>query len=544
MDKNYSVILKRLLSVSVLLLFTGYQIIAQFRETVYQYSVPVGNRRAFLWVPPDCQYVRGVIISFSNLLERCWLEDPLIRKTASEEGLGIIWLSGADRTRSEVTLTANFRPGEPEVLVQLMKNLADESGYSEIEFAPFISMGHSANGQLSWNIPNWNPERTIAAIPVKTVPLPSSMKFAGIPLCYIVGETTEWPQYRDGRLGDRDYFWPVVRNSALALREANEDNLVSVVTDPGGGHFDWSERQAEFIILYIRKACKYRLPEKITPGIPPILKPVRKESGWLTDIGGMEPDKFKPASYKKYKGDPKKAYWFFDKETALAAVAFNGDRKAREKQMLTFVQNGEALPVAKQGFAPLKFIPEEDGLTFRVEGGFLSELPEELIGSGKKLGHASGQIKFSVITGPAVQTGPETFRIQFDRQGMGGTLWLQEEHPGDEKYRHAVQPGQMSIPSRLTEGKGQVITFPEIENQQAGTEMLELKATSDSGLPVDYYVQEGPAVIQGNKLLFTKIPIRSRYPVKVTVVAYQWGRNIEPLYQSAEPVTRTFFITR
>jgi hypothetical protein len=544
MENNFSQIKKRLLSVSVLLFFTGYMVIAQFRETVYQYSVPVGNRRAFLWIPPDCMYVRGVIISFSNLLERCWLEDPRIRKTASEEGLGIIWLGGGDRTRSEVTLTANLRPGEPEVLVQMMKNLADESGYSEIEFAPYISMGHSANGQLSWNIPNWNPERTIAAIPVKTVPLPSSMKFDGIPLCYVVGETTEWPQYRDGRQGDRDYFWPVVRNSAIALREANEDNLVSVVTEPGGGHFDWSERQAEYIALYIRKACIYRLPEKITAGIPPKLKPVSKESGWLTDNGGMEPDNFKPASYKKYKGDPGKAYWFFDKETALAAVAFNGDRKAREKQMLTFVQNGEVLPVAKQGFAPLKYIPEEDGLTFRVEGVFLSELPEELIGSGKRLGHASGQIKFSVITGPAVQTGPETFRIQFDRQGMGGTLWLQEEHPGDEIYRHAVQPGQMLIPSRLTEGKGQVITFPEIENQQAGTEMLELKATSDSGLPADYYVQEGPAVIQDNKLLFTKIPVRSKYPVKVTVVAYQWGRNIEPLYQSEEPVKRTFFITR
>jgi hypothetical protein len=32
--------------------------------------------------------------------------------------------------------------------------------------------------------------------------------------------------------------------------------------------------------------------------------------------------------------------------------------------------------------------------------------------------------------------------------------------------------------------------------------------------------------------------------VKVTVVAYQWGRTIAPLVQSAEPVEQTFWIER
>src|SRR5438094_812596 len=79
-------------------------------------------------------------------------------------------------------------------------------------------------------------------------------------------------------------------------------------------------------------------------------------------------------------------------------------------------------------------------------------------------------------------------------------------------------------------GKPQTITFPKIEGQQAGTNSIKLNATSDSGLPVGYYVIAGPVVIEGNTLKFTKIPVKSKYPVKVTVVAYQWGRTIAPLY--------------
>ena len=139
-------------------------------------------------------------------------------------------------------------------------------------------MGHSANGQFSWNVPNWNAGRTIAAIPIKTTPLPKSLGFEGVPLCYLVGQTTEWPQYRDGRPGDRDFFWPVVRDSTVALRSADANNLVGVVTDPGGGHFDWSERQAQFVAVYC-KAYKYRLPENAPQSGPVQLKTNRPAVG-------------------------------------------------------------------------------------------------------------------------------------------------------------------------------------------------------------------------------------------------------------------------
>jgi hypothetical protein len=511
---------------------------------VYQYSAKAEGNEAYLWIPPDCKYVRGVIIAMSNMLERKWLESAIIRKTASKEGLGIIWINLSNSALgNEPELNADMTKGSGVVLENLLKQLADISGYKEIAYAPIISTGHSAHGQFAWTAANWNPKRIIAAIPIKTVPLPGTLAFKDIPLCYMVGQTTEWPEFRDGRPGDRDFFWPVVRQSAIALRNKNEHNLIGVVVDPGGGHFDWSDHLARFLALYIQKACQYRLPKRNPHKGPVRLKKIDPESGWLTDTGGMEDDTNAPAPYKRYKGNPRDAYWWFDGETARAAAAFEGDRKSRKKQMLTFIQDGTLLPVAKTGFASLKFEPEKDGITFHVIGGFLPSVPKELIHAGEKLGHAEGPIRFYVITGPAVQIDSNTFRIQFDRGGPG-PVWIEESQKGNKEYRHAVQPAKMDIPEKIIKGPSQTIIFPQIHDQEVGAKYIVLGATADSKLPVHYYVDSGPAFVKKDTLVFTPVPVKSKYPVKVTVVAYQWGRTIPPLYQSAGSVTREFYIKK
>jgi len=121
-------------------------------------------------------------------------------------------------------------------------------------------------------------------------------------------------------------------------------------------------------------------------------------------------------------------------------------------------------------------------------------------------------------------------------------ICLFAKHPGDAKYKAAVEPALMRIPARLTNGVEQKISFPIIPDQKDGAKSLALNAVSSAGAPVYYYVRQGPAEISGNRLLFTKIPPRAIYPVKVTVVAWQYGRTIEPWIQSAEPVEQTFWI--
>jgi len=75
-----------------------------------------------------------------------------------------------------------------------------------------------------------------------------------------------------------------------------------------------------------------------------------------------------------------------------------------------------------------------------------------------------------------------------------------------------------------------------------GADPLPLAAISSAGLPVRFYVREGPAVIRDGRLHLTPLPPRARLPLTVTVVAWQFGRGTEPKVRAAESVERTFHI--
>lgn len=57
-----------------------------------------------------------------------------------------------------------------------------------------------------------------------------------------------------------------------------------------------------------------------------------------------------------------------------------------------------------------------------------------------------------------------------------------------------------------------------------------------------HYVKSGPAEVDGNRLVLTSVPPGARFPVKVTVVAWQYG--IPGSVQTAAPVEREFYIVR
>jgi hypothetical protein len=107
-----------------------------------------------------------------------------------------------------------------------------------------------------------------------------------------------------------------------------------------------------------------------------------------------------------------------------------------------------------------------------------------------------------------------------------------------------VQQLHIRIPYPNNEGEEQHIAFPPLRNIKKGIKSVELKARTDSNLPVSFYIKEGPAKIEDGKLVLTKIPPRSRYPVKVTVVAWQYGQASGKKIQTATPVERNFYIEK
>jgi hypothetical protein len=157
-------------------------------------------------------------------------------------------------------------------------------------------------------------------------------------------------------------------------------------------------------------------------------------------------------------------------------------------------------------------------------------------------------MQYSVVgwAGSTEQIGPDTFRIRFDREGFNGRtthILIGALHPGDANYRETVAVATFDIAANAG-GLKQTIQFPHLANLRAGTASVPLNATANSGLPVQYYVSWGPAVVENGKLMFTTIPDRARYPVEVRVTAYQWGKGTAPVVDTATPVTQTFYLTK
>lgn len=227
--------------------------------------------------------------------------------------------------------------------------------------------------------------------------------------------------------------------------------------------------------------------------------------------------------------------------------------------MLGFVQRDQTVGQNPQLYAQarLAFLPEADGRTFKLTATFLDAVPEGRptrwtgLPVGRSIGHAAGggPITIERICGPVEKVADDTFAVSFYRMGLNNAkrsneIWLTATHPGDGEYKRAVQQAVLHIPLRNEQGAAQRIDFPPIPDLRVGDTAPALRATSDAGVPVSYYVREGPAEIEGDSLKLTAIPPRAKFPVKVVVVAWQYGRAAEPKLQSAAPVERVFFIGR
>jgi hypothetical protein len=116
-------------------------------------------------------------------------------------------------------------------------------------------------------------------------------------------------------------------------------------------------------------------------------------------------------------------------------------------------------------------------------------------------------------------------------------------HGGDNEYRPTFQQVQLNFPLYRMKGKVQTISFEPLANcnAQSLSSGIALKAVSSSHLPVNFYVNAGPCEVKNSRLVFERIPLRTRFPMKVTVTAWQSGNDE---YQTAKPITQTFFILR
>lgn len=519
---------------------------AQSLRPEWQWSVPVksvissetsDHPRAFLWIPPNCRNVRGVVVGQHNMEEEAIFEYPRFRKGMADLGFAIVWVTPA------WDLFFRFDKGADKAFDEMMNALASESGYPELATSPVAPLGHSAAASYPWNFAALRPERTLSVVSVsgqwpyyvdQNTPDWAGRKVDGIPGLVSMGEY----EAAESRAG-----------VGLKQRADHPKTALSMLSNPGGGHFESSDEKVDYIVLYLKMAAQYRLPSHGEPKALKLIDPTKQ--GWLADRWHRDKGPDAPAApVGKYQGDPKNAFWYFDEGHARATEKFQAQYRGKKDQLAAFVQDGKIVepdPNLHERVR-LRFLPLDDGISFKVTGTFLdTALKGSWVPEGTQVGHANGSVRLVRSNGPVMQTAPDTWSIRFDRVGTNNTkrsnaICLMAIHPGDENYRRTVQQSVLNFPLKNTEGADQTITFPEIKDRNVGSAPLTLSATSSSGLPVRFYVREGPAVLDGNILKLTPIPPRAKFPVKVTVVAWQWGRSIEPGLKSAEPVERSFLI--
>ena len=512
---------------------------------VWQWSVTVDrvisdetkdHPQAFLWIPEDCKQVRGVVFTQHNMIEEGMLEHPAFRKTMTELDFAEVWVTPG------INITFDFTKDAGEDFNYMMKKLATVSGYNELQFTPVVPMGHSAYASFPWNFAAWNPQRTLALVSVhgdapltkltgsgKPNPDWGNRNIDGVPSLFIMGEYEWW----------EDRITP-----AFEYISKHPNSVISLFADAGHGHFDYSDAMIQYVCMFIRKAAEKRLPTKMSLSKSNKLNIIQPKQGWLMDRWHMDSLPAAPAvPYEKYAGERKFASWVFDKEMAEATEKFYATARGKIKQYIGFRQSGEILqPDKSHANYSLKFSPLQDGISFNL-GAFFADTSRVKAA----VGFAKTPLTIERICGPVKKINDTTFQISFYRMGFNNSkrsndIWLLAKNNGDGKYKSAVQQLDMHFPATNNEGIEQKIHFPQLPNVSAGKTSLQLNAISNAGLPVQYYIKEGPAEMKDNRILFTPIPPRAKYPVKVTVVAWQYGRGVEPKVRSAEPATQTFYI--
>lgn len=510
---------------------------------IYQWTVtlesipgkqPENPQRAYLWIPPDCKNIRGIVLACHNHQEEGVLTHPDFRKEMAELGFAEIWVTSGWSGIFDV------KTGAQTAFEEVLNKLSDVSGYVELRNAPVVYMGHSAHASGGYHFGAWNPDRTLAILS-----LHGDSPMSDFLCCNHVNPDWEGIRNIDGIpalvcIGEHEWMEERI-HSSFVFQKDYPQSTISLLCDAGHRHNDISERSIDYLVTFIKKAAEYKIPTEWDGTSLVKLKKLNRQDGWLADR--WRPEQLptaETAPYNGYKGNKDSAFWYFDEEMARKTEAYYAMERGKKHQYINISQKGEFVP-KKQEVIP--FLPEADGVTFHLKTEFTDSIGQNISSE-----HAAHPIKLERISGPAEMINDTTFRLKFNRAGFIDRRAFDIEFMAsaevDKTFRRGLRRVALVVPYRLTEGIPQNITFPEIEDVEIGTESIELQATSDSGLPVYYYINGGPAVTEGNKLVFSGIPPKAKFPIKVAVVAWQHGSMTEPKVQTAQPVERIFYIKK
>ena len=505
------------------------------------------NLTPYMWIPPGCKKVNAVFVASTAVIEQLLVESPEIRAVFSSRGIAILW-SSDNFYHDDVTAT-----GQIQTMLNVFSSL---TGYTELKTIPWIITGHSGTNPMPRYIVQNSISRIAMVIINKATAQCGSVKT--VPILSTNGEFMEWDSYSkdltanittEGSYGD-------VRNN----RSAN-NQILSYFFDPNTGHFDCSRPLLKNIAMWIDDTWNLRFDSNGN------MIPLDITKGWIVGLPcvGYTADQFQPIPYtiqatgNLTQTQVKVAAWFPSQRTAQAAYDMANVSMTRTTQVTGFVNptdgtydaqaywwraimykipftlnaDGQSVTLTTAPYYRMPNRTDYFDNNFNATQSFFNKADNSFPNSG-----SPSQIELS--SGNWKQTAANTFEYI---PRFKSTNYFIVRQQGNATYRSSVQGGNVNLTS-ITTGTANTITFNAIANQNLSSlSNLTLAATSSAGVTVRYFVNNGPAHISGNQLIFDKdsIPPKAHYPIPVTVTAYHMG-TASPAVNTASSVSRTFYI--
>ena len=244
-----------------------------------------------LWIPKTARKLRGIIAisqhGAGNQFSRC----PELRCLAGDLDCAVVALRGA------------VQRGVPDskMLLDILKQFAEQSGHPELAVAPMILFGHSNGTGFSAGFAAAEPDRIISWIAFKSA---NGRQFSrpeiyGIPGLVISGET------------DKGYF----TNQLTTVEQLRRENsaLMHMIVEPKAGHEDNSTKTFSIILAFMKETFLLSVPADadLSAGPAKLIRPKEKD-GWLgqnwdRSVGGYQLLPIGP--YSRFKGNKRQASW-------------------------------------------------------------------------------------------------------------------------------------------------------------------------------------------------------------------------------------------
>ena len=506
------------------------------RNQVYQFMAKgPASIAAYLWIPEGCQKLRGLLIFAQNVPEGLIAGHSAIRKACADNDLGIVYTStGFWHGKMEsFGDTALKQPGDTQCLQDMLGELAAKSGYDEVATVPWLPIGESMSLLMVKGLVTEKPERCIAGIFACDAAYHAERT---VPILGLQGTGGEWTQTKS----DIRAAWRNTGNfqRVCELRKESPNWPVSLMVDPCGGHFTCSETMLRYMANYIDRVAKARLSDDGSAN----LKPVDTSKGFLASLplAGKTATPIEPALGATDTARP----WFFDRadaEQAQAIAKVNWDAATQ----LPIVLAGDHAVVHPWAANSVTTVEVKTSGEFSLKPILLDGIPNEFVAAGQALAKSPKTPAIEWVSGVVAPLGDNRFCVELDRNykdRIATAVCLAVVAEGTSEIRKSVQPLLINIAENIG-GVAQTIDFKKLGDMPVGTQSLPLEAKANSGLPVKFYIEAGPAIVENNRLVFTKLPPKTKFPIEVIVVAWQWGTCEPPLVNKAI-ARQTFWIVK